>query len=46
MATREQQEKAWQDTPRVPDKNPNLYRRDVFGNEIYKPAYGKMGTKS
>jgi len=45
MATRRQREIAWQKTPKVRGKNPNLYRRDVYGNEIYKPAYGTMGEK-
>jgi len=45
MATRRQRETAWQSTPKVRGKNPNLYRRDVYGNEIYKPAYGTMGEK-
>jgi len=45
MAMRKQRETAWQNTSKVRGKNPNLYRRDVYGNEIYKPAYGKMGEK-
>ena len=45
MASKQQRDIAWQNTPRVQGKNPNLYRRDVYGNEIYKPAYGKIGTK-
>ena len=45
MATKGQQNTAWQNTPRVRGKNPNVYRRDVYGNEIYKPAYGTQGSK-
>ena len=45
MASRRQREIAWQNTRRVQGKNPNLYRRDVLGNEIYKPAYGTLGDK-
>jgi len=45
MATRRQREIAWQRTPKVRGKNQNLYRRDVYGNEIYKPAYGTTGEK-
>ena len=46
MATEKQRETAWQKAEPIPGKNPNLYRRDRFGNEIYKPAYGKHGEKS
>ena len=45
MASRRQRDVAWQNTPRVRGKNPNLYRRDVYGNEIYKPAYATGGIK-
>jgi len=45
MASKRQRETAWNNTPKVRGKNPNLYRRDVYGNELYKPAYGKIGTK-
>jgi len=45
MATQKQKDTAWQNTPTVRGKNPSLYRRDVFWNEIYKPAYGTMGSK-
>jgi 5-methylcytosine-specific restriction endonuclease McrA len=27
-------------------RDPDLYRRDAFGNEIYKPSFGKTGEKS
>lgn len=45
MASKQQRETAWQNTGRVGGKNPNLYRRDAYGNEIYKPAYGTLGDK-
>ena len=45
MATRRQREIAWQRAQKVQGKNQNLYRKDPFGNEIYKPAYGKGGEK-
>ena len=45
MASRRQREIAWQKTGTIRGKNPNLYRRDVLGNEIYKPAYGTLGVK-
>ena len=45
MASNRQRETAWQNTQRIRGKNPNLFRKDAFGNEIYKPAYGTQGTK-
>ena len=45
MATQRQKETAWCNTSRVRGKNPNLFRRDCYGNEIYKPAYGTNGDK-
>jgi 5-methylcytosine-specific restriction endonuclease McrA len=36
---------AWNQAQTVRGKNPNLYRRDELGNEIYKPAYGTQGEK-
>lgn len=43
MATKEQKEIAWEKADSIRGKNPNLWRRDSEGNEIYKPAYGKAG---
>lgn len=37
---------AWEKAPKVRGKNPNLYRRDEKGNEMFKPSYGKDGEKS
>ena len=45
MATLKQKETAWDKADPIPGKNPNLWRRDPYGNEIYKPAYGKTGEK-
>lgn len=39
-------DKVWRKGEEIPGKNPNLYREDVCGNEMYKPAYGKTGEKS
>lgn len=36
---------AWEQAAKIRSKNPNLYRRDEEGNEIYKPAYGTEGEK-
>ena len=46
MATERQKQQAWNNTRRISGKNPNLYRRDSAGNQIYKPAYGKNGAQS
>lgn len=45
MATQKQIEAAWDKASTIRGKNPNLFRRDIYGNEIYKPAYGTQGTK-
>lgn len=36
---------AWDKAQKVRGKNPNLFRRDELGNEIYKPAFGTSGEK-
>ena len=46
MATQKQKEHAWETASPVKGKNPELYRKDNYGNEIYKPSYGKQGEKS
>jgi hypothetical protein len=33
-------EKIWQKGTSVRGKNPNLYRKDIYGNVMYKPSYG------
>ena len=38
-------EHVWNKAKPIRGKNPNLYRRDSKGNEIYKPAYGTNGEK-
>ena len=37
---------AWDKAQKVRGKDPDQYRRDEMGNELYKPAYGKHGDKS
>lgn len=39
-------DKVWEKGKVIPGKNPDLYRKDSHGNEIYKPSYGKNGAKS
>lgn len=45
MATQKQIESAWENASTIRGKNPNQYRRDAKGNEIYKAAYGTQGEK-
>lgn len=44
MATNKQIEEAWDKAHRVRGKNPELYRKDDFGNIMYKPSYGKQSN--
>ena len=46
MASKKEIDQVWEKGKPVPGKNPDLYRRDAQGFEIYKPSYGKNGTKS
>ncbi len=40
MATREQIEDAWNKAKKIPGKNPDMYRQDLYGNTLYKACYG------
>ena len=42
MATNKQIKSAWDSANRIRGKNPNLYRKDAYGNTIYKSSYGKQ----
>jgi len=44
MATKEQREKAWNNAQTVRGKAPDLYRKDSYGNLMYKPSHGKSST--
>ena len=46
MATKKQIEAAWEKASKIRGSNPDLYRKDDFGNVIYKPSHGKQGEKS
>ena len=46
MIKKEDIEWAWNQAKPIRSKNPNLYRRDEEGNQIYKPAYGTNGEQS
>lgn len=41
MVTKEQVEKVWRMASAVRGKDTSLYRKDPYGNVMYKPSYGK-----
>jgi 5-methylcytosine-specific restriction endonuclease McrA len=41
MATNDQKQKAWENAAAVRGKDPDMYRKDPYGNVMYKPSYGK-----
>lgn len=45
MATNGQKDKAWDSAKPIRGKNPDLYRQDAYGNEMYKHSYGKASPK-
>lgn len=36
----------WEHSKPIPGKDPNLFRKDPYGNQIYKGAYGMHGPQS
>jgi len=46
MVSKDDREWARDKAKKIRGKDPNLYRRDEEGNELYKPSYGKQGEKS
>ena len=40
MATKKQQEIAWNNAHTIRGKNPDVYRKDDYGNVMYKNSYG------
>lgn len=41
MPTQDTIEKAWKNAKKSRGKDPDLYRKDPYGNEMYKDSYGK-----
>lgn len=39
--TDERLDQIWDKGQTIRGKNPDLYRKDIFGNEMYKHSYGK-----
>lgn len=42
MATNKQIEDAWNNAHKIRGKNPDVYRKDDYGNIMYKSSYGKQ----
>jgi len=45
MSYQDKKEQVWEKGKKVRGKNPDLYRKDKEGNEMYKPSYGKYSEK-
>ncbi len=43
--TKEQLDHIWDKGQPIRGKDPDLYRKDIYGNEMYKPSYGKTSEK-
>jgi len=41
MSYKDKEDEVWEKGQKVRGKNPDLYRKDKFGNTMYKPSYGK-----
>jgi len=42
MATKKEIEIAWNSAHKVRGKNPEVYRKDDYGNLMYRSSYGKQ----
>lgn len=45
MTYQDKKDDVWDKGSKIRGKNPDLYRKDKFGNEMYKPSYGKSSDK-
>lgn len=45
MSYQDKKDQVWEKGSRVRGKDPDLYRKDVFGNELYYHSYGKISEK-
>lgn len=41
MSYQEKKDEVWDKGQKVRGKDPEMYRKDKFGNTMYKPSYGK-----
>lgn len=40
MVYQKKKNQVWDKGAKIRGKNPNIYRKDIFGNIMYKPSYG------
>ncbi|MDD3858585.1 MAG: HNH endonuclease signature motif containing protein [Bacteroidales bacterium] len=43
--SKEKLDKIWEKGTTIKGKDPKMFRTDKFGNEMYKPSYGKVSQK-
>ena len=43
MATKKQIEDSWEEAQKMRGKNPDVWRKDVYGNKIRHGSYGTVG---
>lgn len=43
--TKERIQQVWEKGDIIPGKNPDLYRADKLGNQMYRPSYGKYSEQ-
>ena len=46
MANSDQKDRVWDKADKVPGKDPEKYRKDPYGNEMFYDSYGKDSPKS
>lgn len=44
MASKKQINQAWEKAERIRGKNPDVWRKDKYGNEIRRHSYGTSGN--
>lgn len=42
--SKERLNQIWDKGKSIRGKNPDLYRKDIYGNVMYKPSYGKTSA--
>lgn len=45
MATKDQRDKVWEAAKPIRGKDPDTYRQDPYGNQMFKPSYGRASAQ-